>query len=253
MTDINPTSATLSGQHRHADIKMAYSTRLYQCKMKYLSDIGMVDLVSTTDFIVQITQLHKIDSSQTSAALSGQHRDADIKIISKWHIFVGFTDVEIYPTLNDVVSATKFHRIFVVSISAAISAWHIALLNSKRYGNGMFISDLPIQMSTIDGWYRVLNGIASYLYRLTAIVISVQHNVVSKLCFFVNHRFADVVSRYPSDIKWSTWCSRGTPSSILFRCRARYRPGIIPTSIDRHRHGDGPPIMISFHFRSVFD
>ena len=167
--------------------------------------------------------------------------------------FVGFTDVEIYPTLNDVVSATKFHRIFVVSISAAISAWHIALLNSKRYRNGMLISDLPIQMSTIDGWYRVLNGIASYLYRLTAIVISVQHNVVSKLCFFVNHRFADVVSRYPSDIKWSTWCSRGTPSSILFQYRARYRPGIIPTSIDRHRHGDGPPIMISFHFRSVFD
>ena len=65
--------------------------------------------------------------------------------------FVGFTDVEIYPTLNDVVSATKFHRIFVVSISAAISAWHIALLNSKRYRNGMLISDLPIQMSTIDG------------------------------------------------------------------------------------------------------
>ena len=25
------------------------------------------------------------------------------------------------------------------------------------------------------------------------------------------------------------------------------------TLVDRHRHGDGPPIMISFHFRSVFD
>ena len=41
---------SLSGQHRNADIKMVYSTMLYQYKMKYLSDIGMVDLVSATKF-----------------------------------------------------------------------------------------------------------------------------------------------------------------------------------------------------------
>ena len=41
---------SLSGQHRNVDIKMVYSTMLYQYKMKYLSDIGMVDLVSATKF-----------------------------------------------------------------------------------------------------------------------------------------------------------------------------------------------------------
>ena len=112
-------------------------------------------------------------------------------------------------------------------------------------------------MSDIDGWYRVLDGIASYLYRSIATVISVQHSVVfikaiSKWCFFVNRRFANIVSRYLSDIKLSAGWSRGTPSSILIRCRARYRPGIIPISTDKHRHDD-PPIAISFHLRRVFD
>ena len=37
--------------------------------------------------IVQVTQLHQIDSSPISAAISGQHRDADVAIISKWHIY----------------------------------------------------------------------------------------------------------------------------------------------------------------------
>ena len=44
--------------------------------------------------IFQITELYKIDSSTASAARSDQRRDADIEIISKWHIHVGFTDVE---------------------------------------------------------------------------------------------------------------------------------------------------------------
>ena len=39
--------------------------------------------------IVQITQLHRIDSSPTSVAISGQHWDPDIEIISKWHIYIG--------------------------------------------------------------------------------------------------------------------------------------------------------------------
>ena len=140
--------------------------------------------------IVQITQLHRIDSSPTSAAISGQHRDADIEIVSKWHIYIGFTGVEIR-YLSDIEWRCSGNRILshvVVSISAAISAWHIALSISKRYKNGIFVSDLPIQMSDIDSWYRVLNGIASYLYRLIATVISVQHSVVfikaiSKWCF----------------------------------------------------------------------
>ena len=37
--------------------------------------------------VAQKTQLHQIHSSQTSAAISDQDRDADIKIISKWNIF----------------------------------------------------------------------------------------------------------------------------------------------------------------------
>ena len=125
--------------------------------------------------IVQITQLHRIDSSPTAAAISGQHRDADIEIISKWHIHIGFTGVEIR-YLSDIEWICCGNRIpsyFVVSISAAISAWHIALSISKWYKNGIFILDLPKLMSDIDGWYRVLNGIASYLYRLIATIILV--------------------------------------------------------------------------------
>ena len=76
-------------------------TLLDQCKMKYLSDIEMVDFVSATrNSIVQITELHQIDSSPTSADKSGQHRDANIEIMSKWHIYVGFTDVEIRYLFN---------------------------------------------------------------------------------------------------------------------------------------------------------
>ena len=140
--------------------------------------------------IVEITQLLRIDSSPSSAALSGQHRDPDIEIIWKWHIYIGFTGVEIR-YLSDIEWRSFGKRIpsyFVVSISAAISTCHIALSTSKQYKNGIFISDLTIEMSDIDGWYRVLNGIASYSYRLITTVMSLQHSVVliktmSKWCF----------------------------------------------------------------------
>ena len=68
---------------------MAYSTLLYQSRMESQSGIEM------QKSIVQITALHQIDSSPTSAAISGQHRDADIEIVSKWHIHIGFIGVEI--------------------------------------------------------------------------------------------------------------------------------------------------------------
>ena len=48
-TYINPTLALISGQHQNADIKITSSTLLYQCKMKYLSEIGMADFVSARE------------------------------------------------------------------------------------------------------------------------------------------------------------------------------------------------------------
>ena len=108
--------------------------------MKYLSDIGMVDLVSTTEFIVQITQLHKIDSSQTSAASSGQHRDADIKVISKWHIFCrlyrcwNLSDIEWRCFGNQIPSYfCRFHIGCYIGLAYSIvefktiQKWHVDL------------------------------------------------------------------------------------------------------------------------------
>ena len=76
--------------------------------MKYLSHMRMVDLVSATEFHRPDNKpQHQIlwttwvrincwtDSSPTSAAISDQHRNADIVIISQWHIYIGFIDVEI--------------------------------------------------------------------------------------------------------------------------------------------------------------
>ena len=54
--------------------------------------------------IAQITKQHQIDINPTSVAISGQHRNGDIEIISKWHIYLGFADVEIsriVPFQND--------------------------------------------------------------------------------------------------------------------------------------------------------
>ena len=182
--DIDPTSALISGQHWNADIKMAYSALLYQSRMECQSGIGM------RKSIVQITELHQIHISPTSAAISGQHRDADIEIISKWHIHIGFTDVEIrylsgikWPCFGNRIPS-HFCRFNIGCYIGLI----FSVVDSKTMQNGIFIWDLPIQMCYIYVWCRVVNGIASYLYILISTFISVQHSdvfikTISKWCF----------------------------------------------------------------------
>ena len=153
-----------------SDIKMTYSTLLYRCKMKYLSVIEMANLVSATEF-------HILDKADI--AISDQHRGADIEVISKWHIHVGFTNVEIR-YLSDIE-----WRCFGKPIPSYFCRFRIgcyidptySVVDIKTIQNGIFVLDLPIQMSDIDGWYRVLNAIALCLYRLISTVISVGHHI----------------------------------------------------------------------------
>ena len=92
-------SAAIPGQHWNADVEVISKWHIYlgvaDVKMRYISDIEWSTSFRQRNSIAQIEQLHQIDINPTSVAISGQHRNADIEMLSKWHIYLGFGDAEI--------------------------------------------------------------------------------------------------------------------------------------------------------------
>ena len=102
--DINPTSAAISGQHRNADIYVISNWHIQlgfvDVQIRYLSHFECSTSFRKQHAIVQTSELYHISINPTPVAISSQHRNANMEIISKWHICLGFADVDIYPPLS---------------------------------------------------------------------------------------------------------------------------------------------------------
>ena len=102
--DINPTSAAMSGQHRNADIYVIWNWHIQlgfiDVQIRSVSHVECLTSFRQQNAIVQTRELYHISINPTPVAIYCQHWNANIKIISKWHICLGFADVVIYPPLN---------------------------------------------------------------------------------------------------------------------------------------------------------
>ena len=149
LSDVGPIS-----ENRNADIVVVSKWHIQLCFSHVKWNIFPSPKWSTSfrqrNSIALITELHQIDSNPTLADILGQHRDADIEIMSKWHIHVEFTNVEIR-YLSDI------EWCYLGSpIPSYFCCFHIgcyieptySVVDIKMILNVVFISDLPIHTLT---------------------------------------------------------------------------------------------------------
>ena len=175
-------------------------------------------------------------------------------------------------TLNNKLHSKFNPYIFHSFISFELSIYLVFIVPNLKYIHATFMMLWPFEFMLVPrcstGWSvakLILGSVCPMSCSQRKCIVFISFDINSYICqvfyclywndiemvLFINLRFAYVFGWYLSDIKWSTWCSRGTPSSVYFQSQVLYWPGINPTSIDIHRHGGGPPITILFHSRRV--
>ena len=130
---------------KSCDIKMTYSSWLCWCRNYYLSDIEWSTSFRQRTSIAQIVEQHPGSISIWHHPLFSANIGIDIKVISKWHIYLGFANVGI-GHIGDIEWMTLFRQwTFIVSIW--LSYWLLywsdkGLAMPKLYQNLVFSSQI---------------------------------------------------------------------------------------------------------------